>query len=281
MTLQAQSVALPDAEAVGAAKLNTLLFRILSIGAACCFIGHGAFGFITKKDWVRFFEIVGFSESTAFQLMPVIGFMDVTLGLLVLVRPMAAALFFMASWAAWTALCRPLSGLPWWEFFERAGNYGVPLALVALSSWEAGKRGFFKRLQPTSTPERLIMADRILRIATALLLIGHGGFAAFMKKQMILDHWSAAGLPITEPMLITQGWAEIIGGVLILFVPSPPLVLLLFFWKVATELLYPISGDPLWEFIERGGSYTGLLALFFLHRFQMGECTIPEQNPLA
>lgn len=74
-------------------RLNDLLFQIFRIGAALCFIGHGAFGFITKQDWVPFFGIVGIPEAVAYQIMPLIGLMDVTLGLLVLVRPMVAPLF--------------------------------------------------------------------------------------------------------------------------------------------------------------------------------------------
>ena len=28
---------------------------ILRVGAAGCFVGHGAFGIITKSDWLRYF----------------------------------------------------------------------------------------------------------------------------------------------------------------------------------------------------------------------------------
>jgi hypothetical protein len=45
------------------------------------------------------------------------------------------------------------------------------------------------------------------------------------------------------------------GGVLLLFVAA---------WKVITEALYPLTGAPVWEFIERGGSYIAPLALYLL-----------------
>jgi phosphohistidine phosphatase SixA len=47
-----------------------------------------------------------------------------------------------------------------------------------------------------------------------------------------------------------------------------PLLLFACAWKIATELLYPVSGAPWWEFVERGGSYTAPLALFLIQRAQ-------------
>ncbi|HEY6221808.1 MAG TPA: hypothetical protein VIX13_04660, partial [Candidatus Eisenbacteria bacterium] len=60
------------------------------------------------------------------------------------------------------------------------------------------------------------------------------------------------------------GWFEMLLGAAVLVAPLPALLLFIFAWKVATEMLYPVSGAPFWEFIERGGSYGAPLALFFL-----------------
>ena len=35
-------------------------------------------------------------------------------------------------------------------------------------------------------------------------------------------------------------------------------------WKIATETLYLAAGAPLWEVVERGGSYAAPLALALL-----------------
>jgi len=51
---------------------------------------------------------------------------------------------------------------------------------------------------------------------------------------------------------------------LLLARPHPSLLFAVALWKVATELLYPIAGAPIWEFIERGGSYGAPLALALL-----------------
>ncbi|MGQ0642327.1 MAG: hypothetical protein ACT4P6_16390 [Gemmatimonadaceae bacterium] len=81
-----------------------LPYWILRFGAALCFIGHGAFGFI------------------------------------------------MAVWGLWTALLRPLSGEPFFDTIERAGNYGVPLALLLLSGLPRDARLCFASLRrPAST----------------------------------------------------------------------------------------------------------------------------------
>src|SRR5262249_53883353 len=105
---------------------------ILRVGAFMCFVGHGAFGIITKEAWVPYFGVVGIDRHTAFQLMPLVGTVDIAMGFLMLLRPLPAVAYWMAAWAVWTALLRPLSGEPSWEAIERAGNYGVPAALALL-----------------------------------------------------------------------------------------------------------------------------------------------------
>jgi uncharacterized membrane protein YphA (DoxX/SURF4 family) len=102
----------------------------------------------------------------------------------------------------------------------------------------------------------------ILRWTTALLLIGHGGFGAFEHKPLLAEHYGSVGLPGT--LVPVVGWFEILLGIAVLFRPAAPLLLFIMTWKVATELLYPISGAPIWEFIERGGSYAAPLALYLL-----------------
>jgi hypothetical protein len=70
--------------------------------------------------------------------MPVVGSVDIFLGFLVLLKPIRAALIYMAVWGLWTALLRPLSGEPFWETIERAPNYLVPLALLYLRGLPRG-----------------------------------------------------------------------------------------------------------------------------------------------
>jgi hypothetical protein len=60
------------------------------------------------------------------------------------------------------------------------------------------------------------------------------------------------------------GWFEIVLGVLVLVRPVPLLLRFAFVWKIGTELLRPLAGEPLWEFVERGGSYAAPLLLLYV-----------------
>src|ERR1041384_6704162 len=107
------------------------LHWLLRFACAAEFVGHGAFGIITKAAWVPYFAVAGIPPELAWKLMPVIGAVDVTLGLYVgLLRPARAVLLYMAVWGLLTAAARPLSGEPFWEFVERASNLVAPLALL-------------------------------------------------------------------------------------------------------------------------------------------------------
>ena len=158
--------------AVGDTTLSRRIHWILRLGAAACFIGHGAFGIITKAAWVPYFGVIGIGQDTAYALMPVVGSIDILMGIAMLFSPRPFVLLYMAVWAMWTALLRPLAGEPVFETLERAGNYGVPLAMLLFIGWPRTIRGWF-----TGTDG--IVADTntiawILRVTTALLLVGHG-----------------------------------------------------------------------------------------------------------
>jgi len=109
---------------------NKKIEWILRIGVAGEFLGHGIFAILGKADWIKWTEqLTGFSTEAATTFMLIVGVMDVILALLVLVRPIRPLLLWMAFWGFWTALVRPLVGLPIWDFIERFANWAAPLAL--------------------------------------------------------------------------------------------------------------------------------------------------------
>ena len=266
-----------------ATDLNVAVFRTLQVAAALCFIGHGAFGFITKADWIPFFAVVGIPADWAWKLQPVIGTVDVLLGFALLVRPTKAFLLYMSVWCVWTASLRPLDGRGMWEFFERAGNYGVPFALLLIGfAVYPGNRGWFRKLEPPEqAPELVDRLIGVLKLTVAALLVGHAGFAVLMEKPVLLEHLATVGLGdgtvASLPFLYAQGFIEIALALAVLVVPkrhvmSLSVVLLtVFVWKLATELLYPLSGDYIFEFIERAGSYGAPLALLALLWLRYGQ----------
>lgn len=105
---------------------------VLRIAIAGEFIGHGVFALQGKPGWIPFFTAVGIAEDTAMQLLPLIGGLDIVLGILVLFYPVRIALLWMAFWGFLTALIRPIAGEPIWDFIERWANWGAPLALLLL-----------------------------------------------------------------------------------------------------------------------------------------------------
>lgn len=113
---------------------------ILRIASAMIFAGHGAYAIGVRADWIRFFHTVRMSTTSAETLMPLIGALDLALAVVVLVRPVRIALLWMAFWAAWTAILRPLSGDAILELLERGGNWGAPLALLFLKGWPKSPR---------------------------------------------------------------------------------------------------------------------------------------------
>ena len=231
----------------------------LRVGAAACFVGHGAFGILTKAAWVPYFGVVGIPKEWAYRLMPVVGSVDIAAGIAVLLAPRPLVLLYMAVWAAWTALLRPLAGESVFETLERAGNFGVPLALLLLFAWPRDVKSWFRHLEPRLTIARPALIATTLAWTTAALLFGHGALAAITGKPLLSSHFALVGL---SPGAVTiAGWMEMIAAVVVAVRPSPPLLFTIMAWKMATEALYPISGAPIWEFVERAGSYAAPLAL--------------------
>src|SRR5258708_35982932 len=106
---------------------------MLRVACAAEFSGRGAFGIMTKAAWVPYFGVVGIPPELAWRLMPVVGTVDVTIGLLVgIVRPVRAVLLYMAVWGFVTATIRPLAGESIWEFVERVSNWAGPVAVLAV-----------------------------------------------------------------------------------------------------------------------------------------------------
>src|SRR5215472_2062637 len=154
------------------------LHWLLRLGVVGCFIGHGAYGFMTKEAWVPYFGVVGIDRAWAYRLMPWIGAMDVSLGLTMAVVPLRIVLLHLTVWGLWTAALRPLAGEAVWECVERAGNYGVPLAFLVLVGIPRGLRGWFRPMWPSTlaplTADRTRVMHGILRVTTFFLLLGHG-----------------------------------------------------------------------------------------------------------
>lgn len=111
---------------------NQKLIRwILRIAVAGEFAGHSFFALQGKKAWIGWIQqLTGADISLAGQLLFAIGLVDLSVALIVLLKPIRIVLLWAAVWGFWTALVRPLVGEPIWDFVERSTNWGAPLALL-------------------------------------------------------------------------------------------------------------------------------------------------------
>jgi len=233
-----------------------------------CFLGHGSYGIISKPEWVPYFGVAGILKDTALHLMPLIGLHDLAIATIALASPRPIVLLWATIWGVFTAALRPLVGQGMWEFWERGGNYGVPLAFLLLQPWPRSWREWLGPIKPAPvTTERLRNVGLVLRISIVLLLIGHAGFGAFQHKAGLLDMYSKAGLPASlggVSLAPAIGWFELILAAAVLLKPFRSLLVFVCVYKIASELLYPATGSFWWEFIERGGDYMAPIALILI-----------------
>src|ERR1700761_6662810 len=157
--------------------LDSKIHYTLRFAAAMCFIGHGAFGIITKKIWLNYFAVFGIGSVMGYHLMPWLGAIDILLGISLLIYPTRIVLLWLVTWGVITASLRPLSGEHFAEMIERAGNYGAPLTLLILTGFGGKKiKEWVIGVSPdTSVNEKtLASATTCLRVIVFLLLAGHG-----------------------------------------------------------------------------------------------------------
>ncbi|HIH10791.1 TPA: hypothetical protein HA241_01235 [Candidatus Woesearchaeota archaeon] len=124
---------------------NKIAEWILRIGIAGEFLGHGIFALGTKASWLPYFATLGIAENTARILLPLIGIMDITVGISILLFPLRIIVAWAALWGFWTALLRPLAGEPIWDFIERWANWAAPLALLILQGFPRKVKAWIKR----------------------------------------------------------------------------------------------------------------------------------------
>ena len=240
------------------------IYYTLRFASAMCFIGHGAFGIITKKIWLNYFAVFGIGPAMGYHLMPWLGTVDILIGLSLLFYPTRVFLLWLVIWGTITALLRPLSGEPFAKTIERAGNYGAPLTLLIL--YGLGGRpikDWFQSIKATTpvTKHKLATTAMALRMIMFLLLAGHG-WLNLLGKKGLLDQYASLGFAYPARVALIAGIFEIAAAFLILVKPLRPFLIIILVWKMGTELFYPHW--KVFEWVERGGSYGVILALWFL-----------------
>jgi hypothetical protein len=145
---------------------------------------------------------------------------------------------------------------------ERAGNYGVPFALLLLTAMPRTLAGLGKLLDvPTSQPRAISATRQALRWTTVLLLLGHA-MLGVADKAPLTTHYATIVLPAATTVIV--GWFEIALAVAVAIRAMAGLLVFVAAWKLSTESLFLAAGAPVWEFVERAGSYAAPLALAML-----------------
>lgn len=111
-------------------KINAIwILRIAVFGE---FFGHGIFALQQKKSFINYIVNIGIPYDTASILLLLIGILDIIVAIVILLRPINSVILWAAFWGFATALIRPITGEPIWDFLERWTNWGAPLALYYL-----------------------------------------------------------------------------------------------------------------------------------------------------
>ena len=118
---------------------------VLRIAVFGEFLGHGIFAIQGKKQWVEWFSNFGINDAQlATKMLLLIGIIDLTVAVIVLLKPIRLALLWATFWGFWTAMIRwPIGPDPIWDFVERSANWGAPLALLLLVGWPKDWKGWF------------------------------------------------------------------------------------------------------------------------------------------
>jgi hypothetical protein len=102
---------------------------LLRIAIFLTFLGHGISAIKGNNLWLAYLEVVGFSLEKSKELILIIGIFDVIIAFIILLKPYKYVVLWSVIWAFSTALIRPISGEPIWEFIERGSNWITPLIL--------------------------------------------------------------------------------------------------------------------------------------------------------
>ncbi|MEN9348003.1 MAG: hypothetical protein RLZZ77_1514 [Bacteroidota bacterium] len=243
---------------------------LLRFGMLGCFVGHGIWGLLHKPGWLPFFEIYFIPKHIAYQLMPFVGIMDILIGVVAFFKPNRTILIWAAFWTLFTALLRPCAGMGMSEFFERGGNYGLPLALLYIVGWPKTTKDWFSALSFQSIEHKITHPhfEKIARLCLVMLLAGHGGLAFFVQSPLLEKHLSFLGLSLPNQLQ----WFGLFEMALAVFVwfrsRTPYLMFFIVAFKLFSESLHPIVGDTrdVLETIERMGDYILPLVLWTLYK---------------
>ncbi|MDH5399610.1 MAG: hypothetical protein OEX02_15780 [Cyclobacteriaceae bacterium] len=104
-----------------------------------------------------------------------------------------------------------------------------------------------------------------LRISIACTFIGHGVFALNVNPKW-LNYLTTIGFSLDMARYIMPyiGVLDIFVGLHTIALPRKYILIWATFWAFSAALIRPISGEPIWSFIERAANWTAPLVLLLI-----------------
>lgn len=121
-------------------------------------------------------------------------------------------------------------------------------------------------LRSLQTTKSTRIVDWILRLSVAGTFLGHGIFALQVKEGWIpffVELGFSADFAITVLPLI--GVMDVLVAVFVIVRPIRAILLWAVVWGFWTALLRPLTGEPIWDLVERSANFGAPLALIFLY----------------
>lgn len=110
--------------------------------------------------------------------------------------------------------------------------------------------------------------DIILRVGVFGTFLGHGIFALGVKNSWI-PFLTTVGFTTDKAIEFMPiiGVVDLLIAILALIKPMRVVFLYAFVWALATALMRPIVGLPIWDFVERSSNWVVPLAILYLREF--------------
>ena len=108
--------------------------------------------------------------------------------------------------------------------------------------------------------------EYLLRLGVACIFAGHGVFALQVNPPWI-HYLTTVGFSSEQATFIMPliGGLDIVVALHVLLFPMEYILIWAVIWTFSTALVRPISGEPIWAFVERGGNWvTPLVLILFL-----------------
>ncbi len=118
----------------------------LRVGLFALFIAHGVSALGGNEEWLEWImSATSWGAVLAGKALFLVGILDITVGLLLLVKPLRIVVLWAGLWTSWTAVMviLPFIGESVWEFVEKLINPAAAFALLYVKGIPDTWKGWF------------------------------------------------------------------------------------------------------------------------------------------